>query len=64
MSPSEIIRRAIEDHAVVLIEGEHDGIGEAALDALAADGWEVVRLELAQDRNAGEALYRIVERAR
>lgn len=57
MSPAEVIRRAVRDQAVQLIEGRHDGIGEAAIDALYAEGWRVVRIE-------GRFAYEITEEAR
>jgi NAD(P)-dependent dehydrogenase (short-subunit alcohol dehydrogenase family) len=43
MTPAEIARRAIIDAAVVLIEGEHDGIGDAVIDAFYAEGWQIVK---------------------
>lgn len=66
MTPAEIVRRALFDATVALIEGAHDGIGDAVLDALAAEGWSVVKLSepVVQSHEPDRALYRIVERAR
>lgn len=65
MTPAEIIRRAVADQAVALVEGQHDGVGDAAIEALKEQGWMVVRLQRTYmpDPLSLGPLYRIVDEA-